>query len=77
MKSRFSLSDFFKKFGVPVMSVKALFNFVTDKSITDENIEHYLETAEKIALQSEWGTFNLESSSFADEIIFLSYPLNL
>ena len=46
-------SDFFKKFGVPVMSVKALFNFVTDKSITDENIEHYLSTAEEIALQSK------------------------
>ena len=52
IRLRFTRSDFFKKFGVPVMSVKALFNFVTDKSITDENIEHYLETAEKIALQS-------------------------
>ena len=35
------------------MSVKALFNFVTDKSITDDNIEHYLDTAEEIALQGK------------------------
>ena len=45
-------TEFFKKFGVPVMSLRALFNFVTDLSITDDNIEKYLETAEEIALQS-------------------------
>lgn len=35
------------------MSVKALFNFVTDKSITDDNIEEYLEKAEEIAIDSK------------------------
>ena len=35
------------------MSMQALFNFVTDVSITDDNIEQYLEKAEDIALNSE------------------------
>ena len=62
------------------MSVKALFNFVTDKSITDENIEHYLETAEKIALQSKRRnqTFMTlsESIPLLMSIIFLSIFIN-
>ena len=45
------ITDFFKKFGVPVMTVKSLFNFVTDKSITEENIDEYLEAAQQIATQ--------------------------
>jgi len=35
--------DFFKKRGVPVMTVTDLFNFVIDQSISDEDVDDYLE----------------------------------
>lgn len=39
----FFLTDFFFKHAVAVMTVKELFEFVTDPSITVENIDAYLE----------------------------------
>jgi len=48
-----NITDFFKKFDVATMSVQSLFNFVTDKSITDDNIEEYLCKAEEIALDGQ------------------------
>ena len=38
-------SDFFKKKGVSPMTVKELFEFVTDMSITEENMDEYLDKA--------------------------------
>ena len=35
--------DFFKKRGVPVMTVTDLFNFVIDQTISDEDVDDYLE----------------------------------
>ena len=37
--------DFFKKKGVSPMTVKELFEFVTDMSITEENMDEYLDKA--------------------------------
>ena len=37
-----SLADFFLKHGVAVMTVRELFEFVTDPSITSENMDAYL-----------------------------------
>lgn len=44
-----NVTDFFKKKGVCVMTVRELFDFVTDPSITDENVNEYLDKAQEIA----------------------------
>lgn len=44
-----NITDYFKKFNVPVMTVKELFEFITDLNITDENIDDYLAKAQDIA----------------------------
>lgn len=38
-----NISDFFRKKGVATMTVKELFDFITDPSITDDNMDAYLE----------------------------------
>ena len=48
-----NITDFFRKKGVCVMTMRELFNFVTDPSITNDNIEYYLEKAQEIAIQRE------------------------
>ena len=35
--------EFFGKRGVAVMTVRELFDFVTDLSITEDNVDQYLE----------------------------------
>ena len=44
-----NVTEFFKKKGVCVMTMRELFDFVTDPSITSENVEEYLEKAQAIA----------------------------
>ncbi|EDO32747.1 predicted protein, partial [Nematostella vectensis] len=44
-----NITDFFKKKEVCVMTVRELFNFVTDPTITENNIESYLEQAQQMA----------------------------
>ena len=44
-----NVTDFFKKNGVCVMTVRELFDFVTDPSISDDNVDDYLEKAQTIA----------------------------
>ncbi|XP_075825977.1 serine/threonine-protein kinase RIO1 isoform X1 [Microtus pennsylvanicus] len=46
-----NVNDFFFKYAVAVMTVRELFEFVTDPSITPENIDAYLEKAMEIASQ--------------------------
>lgn len=41
-----NMSEFFQKNNVAVMTVKELFDFVTDITITEDNIEEYLEVAQ-------------------------------
>lgn len=36
------MADFFQKHNVAVMTVRELFEFITDPSITSENIDDYL-----------------------------------
>ncbi|XP_037907829.1 serine/threonine-protein kinase RIO1 [Hermetia illucens] len=44
-----NISEFFRKNGVATMTVKELFDFITDPTVTEENMDEYLETiAEKI-----------------------------
>ena len=40
--------DFFKKKNVPVMTVKELFDFVTDPTIVEANMQDYLDKLMKI-----------------------------
>lgn len=44
-----NVNDFFQKHSVAVMTVRELFEFVTDQSITSDNINQYLEKAMEIA----------------------------
>ncbi|KAK3770258.1 hypothetical protein RRG08_029914 [Elysia crispata] len=44
-----NITEFFRKLNVPAMTVKELFDFVTDTTITSENIDGYLEQAMKVA----------------------------
>ncbi|KAK5604440.1 Serine/threonine-protein kinase RIO1 [Crenichthys baileyi] len=46
-----NINDFFVKHGVAVMTVRELFDFVTDPSITSRNIEQYLDKAIVIAAE--------------------------
>lgn len=45
-----NISNFFRKKSVCVMSVKELFDFITDVTITESNIGEYLERAQERAL---------------------------
>lgn len=38
-----SMQDFFKKHGVAVMTIRELFDFIVDPTITDESVDDYLE----------------------------------
>ncbi|KAI1287589.1 Serine/threonine-protein kinase RIO1 [Halotydeus destructor] len=42
-------NSFFRKFDVPTLTLKELFDFITDPNITDDNLDDYLEEAQKIA----------------------------
>lgn len=44
-----NVTEFFRKNGVCVMTVRELFNFVTDPNITDDNVDDYLEKAQDVA----------------------------
>ncbi|KAI1902217.1 hypothetical protein AGOR_G00042440 [Albula goreensis] len=44
-----NVNDFFMKHNVAVMTVRELFEFVTDPSITSDNIDQYLEKAMEVA----------------------------
>lgn len=44
------VSDFFKKHGVAVMTIRELFDFIVDPSINDDSIDSYLEEAQQKVL---------------------------
>ncbi|XP_067418743.1 serine/threonine-protein kinase RIO1 [Emydura macquarii macquarii] len=46
-----NINDFFWKYGVAVMTVRELFEFITDPSITSNNLDAYLSKAMEIATQ--------------------------
>ncbi|KAE8597859.1 hypothetical protein XENTR_v10016626 [Xenopus tropicalis] len=45
-----NINDFFVKYGVAVMTVRELFEFITDPSITMDNMDAYLEKVMEIAV---------------------------
>lgn len=46
-----NVTEFFRKKNVPTLTVKELFDFVTDSNITHSNIDTYLDTVMEIAAQ--------------------------
>lgn len=66
-----NVNEFFRKNGVCVMSVKELFDFVTDPTITCDNLEAYLEKAQKRALsrQSEIAKDEVDEAVFKNVFI--------
>lgn len=44
------VSDFFKKHGVAVMTIRELFDFIVDPSINEDSVDSYLEEAQKKVL---------------------------
>ncbi|MCL7034110.1 hypothetical protein MKW94_004317 [Papaver nudicaule] len=44
------VSEFFKKNGVAIMTVRELFDFIVDSSITDESVDSYLEEVQRKVL---------------------------
>ncbi|KAM3836153.1 serine/threonine-protein kinase RIO1-like, partial [Diretmus argenteus] len=46
-----NVNDFFMKRGVAVMTVRELFDFITDPSVTSHNINLYLEKAMAISAE--------------------------
>lgn len=47
-----NITEFFKKNDVGVMSVKALFDFITDPTVTENNMDKYLDTMSDQIIQS-------------------------
>ncbi|KAL0535490.1 hypothetical protein IC582_029821 [Cucumis melo] len=64
------VSDFFKKHGVAVMTIRELFDFIVDPCLTDETIDNYLEEIqEKISAR---GDISVEDE-IADSVFVQSY----
>ncbi|XP_033116532.1 serine/threonine-protein kinase RIO1-like [Anneissia japonica] len=63
-----NITDFFCKKGVCTMTVRELFDFVTDPNINESNLEDYLEKAMKIA--SERSEQDLTEQEKIDEAVF-------
>lgn len=63
-----NITDFFRKNGVCTMTIKELFNFITDVTITDENIDKYLEKAQERATTR--GTVGRSAEDEISEAVF-------
>ena len=59
--------DFFKKKNVPVMTVKELFDFVTDPTVNEHNMDDYLDKSMELASNRENIT---EKQKVDDEVGF-------
>lgn len=63
-----NINEFFVKHGVAVMTVRELFDFITDPSITSQNIDQYLDKAMVIA--AERTSEERSSQDGVDEEVF-------
>ncbi|KAK9104150.1 hypothetical protein Scep_020994 [Stephania cephalantha] len=64
------VSDFFKKHGIAVMTVRELFDFIVDPTITDENVDNYLEEVQrKIEARGDLST----EDEIADSVFVQSF----
>ncbi|OVA17499.1 RIO kinase [Macleaya cordata] len=65
------VSDFFRKHGVAVMTVRELFDFIVDPSITDESMDSYLEEVQRKILAR--GDVMSAEDEIADSVFVQSY----
>ncbi|XP_052175729.1 uncharacterized protein LOC127790320 [Diospyros lotus] len=65
------ISDFFKKHGVGVMTIRELFDFIVDPSITDETIDSYLEEVQQKILAR--GDVISHEDEIADSVFVQSF----
>lgn len=63
-----NVTEFFKKKNVSTLTVKELFDFVTDATITEDNIDLYLEKV--MTLASERSTDDITEQQKVDEEVF-------
>ncbi|XP_039025498.1 LOW QUALITY PROTEIN: serine/threonine-protein kinase rio1-like [Hibiscus syriacus] len=64
------VSDFFRKHGVAVMTIRELFDFIVDPTITDESVDSYLEEVQQKILAR--GDMSVEDE-IADSVFVQSY----
>ncbi|XWS60269.1 hypothetical protein CRYUN_Cryun07bG0022000 [Craigia yunnanensis] len=64
------VSDFFKKHGVAVMTIRELFDFIVDPTITDDSVDGYLEEVQQMILAR--GDMSVEDE-IADSVFVQSY----
>ncbi|CAN8284203.1 unnamed protein product [Cochlearia groenlandica] len=64
------VSDFFKKHGVAVMTIRELFDFIVDPTISDESVDSYLEEVQRKVI--ERGEISVEDE-IADSVFMKSY----
>ena len=65
-----NVTDFFSRNGVCVMSVKELFNFVTDPTISDDNIDEYLDKMQEIVLARNSSSSSVSAQQQIDDEVF-------
>ena len=65
-----NVTDFFSRNGVCVMSVKELFDFVTDPTISDDNIDEYLDKMQEIVLARNSSTNSSSAQQQVDDQVF-------
>ncbi|KAF6161466.1 hypothetical protein GIB67_009345 [Kingdonia uniflora] len=65
------VSDFFRKHGVAVMTVRELFDFIVDSSIAEENVDNYLEEVQQKILAR--GDEMSAEDKIADSVFVQSY----
>ncbi|XP_061776565.1 serine/threonine-protein kinase RIO1 isoform X1 [Nerophis ophidion] len=64
-----NVNDFFVKHGVAVMTVRELFDFITDPSITAQNMDQYLE--KMMAIASDRTSVQRSDQDRVDEEVFM------
>ncbi|XP_058194446.1 uncharacterized protein LOC131311130 isoform X1 [Rhododendron vialii] len=65
------VSDFFRKHGVAVMTIRELFDFIVDTSITDDSLDSYLEEVQQKILAR--GDVISHEDEIADSVFVQSY----
>ncbi|KAA8542119.1 hypothetical protein F0562_023271 [Nyssa sinensis] len=65
------VSDFFKKHGVAVMTIRELFDFIVDPSITEESVDSYLEEVQQKILAR--GDVISPEDAIADSVFVQSF----
>ncbi|KAF7123443.1 hypothetical protein RHSIM_Rhsim12G0174400 [Rhododendron simsii] len=65
------VSDFFRKHGVAVMTIRELFDFIVDTSITEDSLDSYLEEVQQKILAR--GDVISQEDEIADSVFVQSY----